>query len=155
MPKRIKLSRAQGWRLPPRTIKVDRTTRFGNPYRINERIDMKQVRRWGWEISPAGRECVCHSSAEAVARFRHALLWDAAIHDFVRNELGGKDLACWCDLDQPCHADVLIEIANSDAADIRAVHEEEDRKIMDEAALVLHRLAAIKMSHAASEDQKP
>jgi hypothetical protein len=28
-------------------------------------------------------------------------------------ELRGKDLACWCPLDQPCHADVLLEIANS------------------------------------------
>lgn len=29
----------------------------------------------------------------------------------VRAELRGKDLACWCPLDQPCHADVLLEIA--------------------------------------------
>ena len=27
-------------------------------------------------------------------------------------ELRGKDLCCWCPLDQPCHADVLLEIAN-------------------------------------------
>lgn len=26
-------------------------------------------------------------------------------------ELCGKDLACWCPLDQPCHADVLLELA--------------------------------------------
>jgi hypothetical protein len=32
----------------------------------------------------------------------------------VRRELAGKDLACWCPLDQPCHADVLLEIANGD-----------------------------------------
>src|SRR5699024_4075911 len=30
----------------------------------------------------------------------------------VRAELSGRVLACWCPLDQPCHADVLIEIAN-------------------------------------------
>jgi hypothetical protein len=30
----------------------------------------------------------------------------------VRQVLRGKDLACWCPLDQPCHADVLLEIAN-------------------------------------------
>lgn len=28
-------------------------------------------------------------------------------------ELRGKDLACWCPLDQPCHADVLLELANA------------------------------------------
>lgn len=27
-------------------------------------------------------------------------------------ELRGKNLACWCPLDQPCHADVLLELAN-------------------------------------------
>ena len=139
MPKRIQLSRKRDWRLPPRTVKVDRTTRFGNPYRINERIDLKQAKRWGWKLSPQGQKCVCLSSAEAVARFRHALLWDGAIHDFIRNELGGRDLACWCAAGQPCHADVLIEIANSDPSDINAIHEETDRKIMDEAALLLVR----------------
>lgn len=30
----------------------------------------------------------------------------------VRLNLRGKDLACWCPLDQPCHADVLLAIAN-------------------------------------------
>lgn len=30
----------------------------------------------------------------------------------LRDELGGRDLVCWCRLDQPCHADVLLELAN-------------------------------------------
>lgn len=30
----------------------------------------------------------------------------------VRMALRGKDLACWCPLDSPCHADVLLEMAN-------------------------------------------
>ncbi len=30
----------------------------------------------------------------------------------IRRELRGKNLACWCPLDQPCHADVLLKIAN-------------------------------------------
>ncbi len=34
MPKRIQLSRARGWRMPPGAVKVDRSTRFGNPYRV-------------------------------------------------------------------------------------------------------------------------
>lgn len=28
------------------------------------------------------------------------------------HELAGKDLACWCPLDKPCHADVLLRLAN-------------------------------------------
>jgi hypothetical protein len=31
----------------------------------------------------------------------------------IQRELAGRDLACWCPLDQPCHAGVLLEIANS------------------------------------------
>ena len=132
MPKRIQLSRAKGWRLPSRTVKVDRSTRWGNPYVVGGKIDMKQARRWGWNISPAGqKEPVCASCAqESVKRFRHALFWDAAVHDFVRNELGGRDLACWCGLDEPCHADVLIEIANSDPDDLRRRHDQIDAAII-------------------------
>lgn len=29
------------------------------------------------------------------------------------SELRGRDLACWCPLDLPCHADVLLEVANA------------------------------------------
>ena len=34
------------------------------------------------------------------------------VYASIRHNLAGKDLACWCPLDQPCHADVLLEIAN-------------------------------------------
>lgn len=34
--------------------------------------------------------------------------------DELRAELAGKNLACWCSLDQPCHADVLLELANQE-----------------------------------------
>lgn len=34
----------------------------------------------------------------------------------IRQELAGKDLACWCPLDEPCHADVLLELANATEA---------------------------------------
>jgi hypothetical protein len=32
----------------------------------------------------------------------------------IKRELRGRDLACWCPLDEPCHADTLLEIANED-----------------------------------------
>jgi hypothetical protein len=32
--------------------------------------------------------------------------------EVIRRELGGKNLACWCPLNQQCHADVLLELAN-------------------------------------------
>ena len=33
--------------------------------------------------------------------------------DDVREHLRGRDLACWCPLDEPCHADVLLAVANA------------------------------------------
>jgi len=37
----------------------------------------------------------------------------------IRAELTGKDLACWCPVDQPCHADVLLEIANPEPSNVQ------------------------------------
>lgn len=53
--------------------------------------------------------------AEAVRRYRADLLGGrlGVSPDDVRAELRGRDLACYCPLDEPCHADVLLEIANS------------------------------------------
>jgi Domain of unknown function (DUF4326) len=49
--------------------------------------------------------------AESLRRYRmHAEEFDLAT---LRRDLAGKDLACWCPLDQSCHADVLLELANS------------------------------------------
>lgn len=133
-PQRIQLSRATGWRLPANAVKVDRSTVFGNPYRIGEPVDMKQVRRWGWEFSPEGRRVVCEDATEAVRRFAHALFWDSAIHGFVREKLGGKDLACWCAAAEPCHADTLLVLANSDPAEIRQMQDLMDARIISEVA---------------------
>jgi hypothetical protein len=92
MPQRIQLSRARGWRMPPDTVKVDRSTRWGNPFVA---------------ATPAGR-------AHAVAQFR-AYIGDPQQRAFVEDAsrvLRGKNLACWCPLDGPCHADVLLEVVN-------------------------------------------
>lgn len=135
-PKRIQLSREKGWRLPANAVKVDRTTSYGNPYVIGDKMDMKMVRRWGWNISAAGQKIVCEDATMAVRRFAHALQWDEAIHDWLREKLGGKDLACWCRPDEPCHADKLLAIANSKKADVRAMNDAVDARIMAEAAAV-------------------
>ena len=47
----------------------------------------------------------------------------------IRRELGGRNLACWCALDKPCHADALLEIAN--AADVCADVRLEDLGVSD------------------------
>ena len=47
--------------------------------------------------------------AESLRLYRlHVESFDAvALH----RDMAGRDLACWCPLDQPCHADMLLEVA--------------------------------------------
>jgi hypothetical protein len=48
--------------------------------------------------------------------FRQGIIGHCEDEDIIPYEffepLRGRDLACWCPLDQPCHADVLLELAN-------------------------------------------
>jgi len=93
-PVRVVLSRRKGWRMPPNTVKVCRPGKYGNPHRVG--------------FCP-----VCgveHTQAEAVDEFR-AMLELAEIPADL-SELRGKNLACWCRAGTPCHADVLLELAN-------------------------------------------
>ena len=102
--RRIQLSRKAGFKLPPNTVSVARPHKWGNPFKIGE-------------YGPLMRKPDCNASA--VSFFRQMLFDDEfrkssnypSIKE-IKSELAGKNLACWCSLDQPCHADVLLEIAN-------------------------------------------
>lgn len=122
-PRRIRLQRSKGWRLadatdnPNGVVKVDRTTKWGNPFVVHE-----HTLRCG--ADPLLVDCPLHedqtavrTAEEAVQKLRHVLLypmqndpWYPSL-DALRGELAGRDLACWCG-DGPCHADVLLELAN-------------------------------------------
>jgi uncharacterized protein DUF4326 len=90
VPQRFQRSRRKGARLPPGTVVVTRPTKWGNPHPLE-----------------LGRP-------EAVRLYREDLLAGRLriTIDDVRRELRGRDLACYCPLDEPCHADVLLEVAN-------------------------------------------
>lgn len=98
MAERIQMSRQHPWRKDhPDAVIVARPQRYGNPFVIGTSQNGGNITR-----------------EMAVAAFREALI-DGRLQfnvKEVRVELGGRDLACWCPLDEPCHADVLIEIAN-------------------------------------------
>jgi hypothetical protein len=36
MPERVQLIRTKGWQIPPNTVKVDRTTKWGNPFIVGQ-----------------------------------------------------------------------------------------------------------------------
>lgn len=116
MPHRVQLSRRKGWRLPPDTVSVARPRLWGNPYSVAE---------FGSLAVPMFAATVRGERPGEIWP-EHAVRTDA-LHDawMVRigghpgrramTELQGKHLACWCRLDGPCHADVLLEVANPES----------------------------------------
>lgn len=87
MPFRIQRKRTKGWRMPAGAVYVGRGSKWGNPYKIGT--------------------CLIGNAAMAAEAYAANL----PLGPFAQ-ELRGKDLACWCPLDQPCHADVLLREAN-------------------------------------------
>ena len=96
MPKRIQRKRTKGWKMPEGAVYVGRPTKWGNPYTV------QGARAAGYYGTDAELAAMCAAEYRA-----------QAIGCLPIDELRGKDLACWCPLDQPCHADVLLELANS------------------------------------------
>ena len=116
-PKRIQQHRTKGWRKPEGAIAVGRPSRWGNPYRViavRASGPFDVVRADGVFLGQAtGIEL---ARTIAVERYRHALeqFWAGYPRPSeIRAELAGRDLMCWCPLNEPCHADVLLEIANA------------------------------------------
>ncbi len=110
MATRIRLSRARGWRMPPNTLKVDRSTPWGNPFVVGRHGDREECVHLyrlllGGRLLFGGGICMSHDNVSE----QHATLDYVAAH---LHELRGRNLACWCPLDAPCHADVLLELAN-------------------------------------------
>lgn len=106
VPRRIQLSRAKRWRMPPNTVKVDRTTIWGNPFHTHgDGIRMDNALAVSLFSSMIEK---CDGWMAQVRRGQVSI----DVKD-VRRELAGKNLACWCKPSDPCHADILLKIANS------------------------------------------
>lgn len=119
IPVRVQRKRTKGWKMPENTIYVGRGSKWGNPYRV-----VPQFKRGPFDVylndwfcgqstgMEAARLMAVNKFRTARENFHHNIPDDATI----RAELAGKNLACWCPLDQPCHADVLLEMANGCAS---------------------------------------
>lgn len=97
--RRIKLSRKRGFRKPPQAVTVSRPTCWGNP----------------WQVGVHGDQATCvRAHADWLAGERDDAPDGKPARDVLARigELRGKDLACWCKLDEPCHADTLLRLAN-------------------------------------------
>lgn len=84
--------------MPVEAIYVGRPTKWGNPCRVLAPRDDSGM--WAWKAAVRIYKRMLRSGELPVST------------KDVKAELRGKDLACWCPLNQPCHADILLEIAN-------------------------------------------
>lgn len=113
---RVQRRRAKGWRLPPNTVCVDRSTKWGNPFKVGTHREWTQeyvTKLFSYMLG--GYICIsCDSPTpdEQIA-YRKMVHRDHA-------ELRGKNLACWCKMGSPCHGDVLLNLAHKRLAKRKA-----------------------------------
>ena len=109
-PVRVQRTRKKGGGIPDGAVYVGRPSKWGNPFHTHGD---------GYPYSPtmavkAFRDLLEEQGAyfpNDIPRQRIPVAMTTV--DDIKRELCGKSLACWCPLGQPCHADVLLEIANS------------------------------------------
>lgn len=91
--------------MPPNTVKVDRSTKWGNPFVVGQEIPMIPGRK-------------VQDRRHAVSLYLGFAPQNQRLVEAARAELRGKNLACWCPKDDPyddcCHAAILLKIANDE-----------------------------------------
>ena len=104
-PTRIQRKRTKCWRMPENTVYVGRGTEWGNPFVIGRDGTAKEcIEKYLDHVMP-------YRDRGKNIGMAKPYLWEMSLA-YIREKLRGKNLACWCALDRPCHADVLLEIAN-------------------------------------------
>lgn len=92
--------------MPPNTAKIDRSTRWGNPYKVGSIA-----------VHPITRRGIWVENAQVAVELFAAHLGTASAAKLIaaaQSELGGKNLACWCKAGEVCHGDVLLRLVNLD-----------------------------------------
>ena len=116
-PVRLQLSRHKGFdlaRLSRKTngreaVVVSRPSKFGNPFGMELGRERAVALHGKWlkkTLTHAEVSLAKAQSAKALAERRETVLADISL-------LRGKNLACWCPLDGPCHGELLLKLANA------------------------------------------
>lgn len=90
--------------MPSNTVKVDRSTRWGNPFVIGEHGTQ--------EVCVALFNKLMHGGLPKAEQTPERMAYRRMVLEQV-GELRGCNLACWCNEDSPCHADTLLQLANA------------------------------------------
>lgn len=115
---RVQRKRIRGWRMPENTVYVGRPTVWSNPWTIEAALESKlfhadkvhkvvtdEYKHWLLDFKSP--------NDEHLGFWLKPMMIEKRVEILNRiSELRGKNLACWCPADKPCHADVLIMIAN-------------------------------------------
>lgn len=110
-PVRIQRKRTKGYNMQSHSqsingldcVYVGRPSKWGNPYVVGK-VTYDYSKRAATLVKVTDRETACE-------------LFEKIAHEFHPKsikDLRGKNIACWCPLDQPCHADILLRLANED-----------------------------------------
>jgi hypothetical protein len=105
-PKRIQRKRTKGWRMPHGAIYCGRPGRMGNPFIVGQPHRLN-----------GGRPVKDAAQAVELYELHTGPMGSYEFDSEDLERLRGKDLACWCPLDAPCHADVLLRAANAPEGD--------------------------------------
>jgi hypothetical protein len=92
--------------MPEGAVYVGRPSKWGNPFRPGQVMYL---------TGPKAGQVATVADVVEMYRNRIVRMGGEDTLALIRTELGGRDLACYCPLDQPCHADVLIELSNPNA----------------------------------------
>lgn len=111
-PMRVQRKREKGWKMPENTVYVGRPSKWGNPFKVGKKpcgcrsVGECNHNLFRVETPQEAVECYeYHISEKLKSGINNGLGID---------ELRGKNLACWCSLDKPCHADILLKLANEE-----------------------------------------
>jgi len=112
VPVRVQRKRTKGFRLQDSSdnglpvVYVGRPTVYGNDVKIGDKPGCA-----GMDHCNCTEPCKGMTAEECVQFYRDTTAkWlTPAMTEYLR----GKNLACWCPIGQACHADVLLELANS------------------------------------------
>jgi hypothetical protein len=114
--------RPGGWRSDhPHAVVVDRRSAWGNPFVVGthgvpDAATAAELFRSAVLLSAWAEARVKAEPSMLLPLFMETMPGAVPRLDAIRERLAGRDLACWCPLDAPCHADVLLELANGAAA---------------------------------------
>jgi hypothetical protein len=125
IPVRLQRKRTKGFKLVSPNelpiVYVGRGTKWGNPYKVVENMVYEKDGVWELKVNCTNEEEAKKTCLELYTNYllpyKHGddldlFFFSNSMYELIKLELKGKNLACFCPLSEPCHADILLRLAN-------------------------------------------